>query len=231
MDTATKSKTQQVARSTDRVLEALATLSALLDRTMNEVKVLEGDFQAKMLEAVKNTEAAQQAHTDKRVEQARDEIREELKRRFQTELQTALGNLRSEFQTERERLNKEFETERERLNKELKHAVDAASKLQVEKTKLTSDVQHARDAATVEIEKLRTEAAAAMATATKDHGPVVPEEEIARVENQLSNIVKLVENPETELSVVIRKNVEKLELEAYLKGIRYALKPGKGKGK
>jgi len=31
----------------------------------------------------------------------------------------------------------------------------------------------------------------------------------------------IIEDPNTELSVVIRKNVEKLELEAYLKGLRY----------
>jgi chromosome segregation ATPase len=48
------------------------------------------------------------------------------------------------------------------------------------------------------------------------------EGEIARVEGQLHEIVALIENPDTELSTVIKKNVEKAELEAYLKGILFS---------
>jgi chromosome segregation ATPase len=49
------------------------------------------------------------------------------------------------------------------------------------------------------------------------------ESEIARVESQLTEIIAIIDNPSTELSAVIRKNVEKAELESYLKGILYAL--------
>jgi hypothetical protein len=49
--------------------------------------------------------------------------------------------------------------------------------------------------------------------------------EIARVEGLIQEISTLIEDPATELSIVIRKNVERAELESYIKGIRFAL-PG-----
>jgi hypothetical protein len=47
--------------------------------------------------------------------------------------------------------------------------------------------------------------------------------EVSRVEKQLSEIVKIIDNPETELSTIIRKNVEKSELDAYLRGMLFSL--------
>jgi chromosome segregation ATPase len=49
------------------------------------------------------------------------------------------------------------------------------------------------------------------------------EAEIARVETALNEIVSIIENPNTELSTVIRKNVEKAELDSYLKGMLFTL--------
>jgi hypothetical protein len=48
--------------------------------------------------------------------------------------------------------------------------------------------------------------------------------ETARIEEMIRDIAKLVEDPETELSVVIRKNVERAELESYLRGLRFKVK-------
>jgi|GEM_PF-3508767 len=47
--------------------------------------------------------------------------------------------------------------------------------------------------------------------------------EVSRVEAQLNEIIAVIDNPNTELSTVIRKNVEKAELDAYLKGIMFAI--------
>ncbi len=47
--------------------------------------------------------------------------------------------------------------------------------------------------------------------------------EVARVEALINEIVSVIDNPETELSTVIRKNVEKAELDSYLKGILFSL--------
>ena len=49
------------------------------------------------------------------------------------------------------------------------------------------------------------------------------EAEISRVEGLLSEIVAIIEDPNSELSVVIRKNVEKAELDSYLKGMLFTL--------
>jgi len=66
----------------------------------------------------------------------------------------------------------------------------------------------------------------------KESGATLDKEAIAaevrRVEAKIQQIVALIDDPETELSTVIRKNVEKAELDAYLKGILYSLGRSKG---
>ena len=52
--------------------------------------------------------------------------------------------------------------------------------------------------------------------------------EVAKVEAKIQQIISLIDDPETELSTVIRKNVEKAELDAYLKGILFSLGGSKG---
>ena len=48
-------------------------------------------------------------------------------------------------------------------------------------------------------------------------------EEIERIEALLSNVSSQAEDPETELATVMRLSMQKKELEAYLRGLRYAL--------
>ena len=52
--------------------------------------------------------------------------------------------------------------------------------------------------------------------------------ELTRVEAMIRDIVELIDDPATELSTVIRKNVEKAELDAYLKGILFSTAGGRG---
>jgi len=47
--------------------------------------------------------------------------------------------------------------------------------------------------------------------------------EVSRVEGLLTEIIAVIDDPDTELSTVIRKNVEKAELDAYLKGILFTV--------
>ena len=222
METAAKTS-QKSGRSLDRVLEALATLAALLDRSMNEVKALDADYQIRLAETVHKTEETLQAQAVQQVEKARTELREELTKKFETELKQSMDSLRSEFHTERERMGFETEAERERFNKEISEASNSLSELQAEKSRLSAEVEAVKASSAAEIKRVKTEAEAAVASAISS---AIPEssngEEIAKVEAKLAAVVQLVEDPATELSVVIRKNVEKLELEAYLKGLRYA---------
>jgi chromosome segregation ATPase len=53
------------------------------------------------------------------------------------------------------------------------------------------------------------------------------DEEVKRVEELTTEIAKLIDDPETELATVIRKNVERAALDAYLKGILFSLGRGK----
>ena len=81
-------------------MEALATLAALLDRTINEVRTMESELQLRVLEAVQKKEESLQAETEAYV----TAVRQELTRRSQSQLTAALEIARSGFQTERERL-------------------------------------------------------------------------------------------------------------------------------
>ena len=47
--------------------------------------------------------------------------------------------------------------------------------------------------------------------------------EVARVEGLITEISAITDNPETDFSTAIRKNVEKAELDSYLKGIKFCL--------
>jgi hypothetical protein len=72
----------------------------------------------------------------------------------------------------------------------------------------------------------KSEVKAAAAKAGTVDGEAISDE-VARVERQIQEIASLIDDPETELSTVIRKNVEKAELGAYLKGILFSLGRGK----
>ena len=55
----------------------------------------------------------------------------------------------------------------------------------------------------------------------------VIDEEVKRIEELTAEIARLIDDPETELATVIRKNVERASLDAYLKGILFSLGRGK----
>src|SRR5437762_9190080 len=99
MDTAT-TKTPQGARATDRVLEALSTLAALLDRSINEVKTLDSDFQNRILQAVHETEASLQSQAAQHLDEALSETRRTLEEQFKSRV----AELSAEWASERERL-------------------------------------------------------------------------------------------------------------------------------
>jgi hypothetical protein len=100
--------------------------------------------------------------------------------------------------------------DRERLKKELEKGIQTSSQLESERNRF-------RD----ECEQLR-----AQAEANAKQSRIVPETlhaEVARVEGLIQAISQLMEDPDTELSIVIRKNAERAELESYLRGLRFAI--------
>ena len=99
----TASKAQKTPKPTDRIVEALATLGALLDRTINEVKVLDEDFQRRVVDALEKKEESLRTEVAEYIERVRRDVHDEVTRRSQAELQSTLDTLQADFRAERER--------------------------------------------------------------------------------------------------------------------------------
>ena len=215
MDTATKPQAS-------RAIEALSTLAALLDRTINEVKVLDSDFQKRLLQAVHETEASLQGQAAQHLEEALKETRTKLEEHFTNKVAE---------------LSAQWEEERNRLNGELSKMVQTTAEWEAERARLNGEIERlsrVQAATQAEAEKAITAMKTASASATSAKaGPSVNSEalttEIGRIEDAINQISALIENPATELSTVIRKNVERAELESYLKGIQFAVNGGASK--
>jgi len=216
MEVATQ--TQQEPHATDRVLEALATLAALLDRTINEVKSVEPDFQLRLLQAVHETETSIQSKAAHHLETTLTETRSKLEEQFAARI----AELTMQWEEDRGRLNAElnkmtqnaaqWEMERARLNGELERLARVQAATQVEAEKAVMAMRAASNAAkTAKDSSMNRDALKA---------------EVERVEGLIKDIAALIEDPNSELSTVIRKNVERAELESYIKGIRFALSNG-----
>src|SRR5262249_132796 len=141
---------QQKARATDRVVQALATLAALLDRTINEVKSLDSDFQQRLLQAVHETEISLQSQAAHHVETAVAETRSKLETQPKNKLKERVA---------------EWDAERSRLNSEVDRLTQAAAEWEMERTRLTAELENlARVQAATQIEAEKAFAAARAAT-------------------------------------------------------------------
>jgi chromosome segregation ATPase len=150
---------------------------------------------------------------------------------------------RNSWDTERRRLNSQVE----RLEQQLQRMSDTRERVSNEvvdqlrkqydqklqeaiqqKTQLAQELQHVsglleteRSRFAAEIGQKRDNGDQAVGGTTLDAQAMAAE--VARVEALIGEIVTVIDNPDTELSTVIRKNVEKAELDAYLKGILFSL--------
>ena len=275
-------------RATDRLSQTVAALARLLDQTMNEIQVLDSEFQDQLEEADQNTRLV---------------VTTELEDRFNQQLSN-FESTRNELITERDQLNQqleqlraaaaEWEQERARLVEECERANhmldegkkdydralaetdeaaalalerqvanavervrdDLTAKWDAERAKLVAErnraqqrladtasdyeaqvaeaVNGVRAQLTTEIDELRRELEEARQSAAVEAAPVFAggsssdtetiHAEIARVESSIQAISQIVEDPDTELSTVIRRNVERAELESYLRGLRFKSK-------
>lgn len=214
MDTLTK--TLQEQRATDRVFEALSTVAALLERTIGEVKGLDADFQNRVLQAVHETEASLQSQAAQHLEKALTEAR---------------GHFEEQLKAKTAEMSAEWDAERGRLNSEIDKITQSAAKWESERSRLNGELERlARVQAATQMEAEKAIAAMKAASNSKATpsagGSDVLKKEVERVERLIKQISDLIEDPVTDLSTVIRKNVERAELESYLKGIRFAVNGG-----
>jgi chromosome segregation ATPase len=170
------------------------------------------------------------------------------------ELKQQKESLDRDFQDRRN----EWDAERRRLNSEIERRDQQLQRMSVEKDGVSSEVVdqlrkqyeqrlqevvHQKTQLAQELQRASTMLEAERArlssqigssdnnTDGKQNGALnkaAIDAEVARVEGQIQQLASLIDDPETELSTVIRKNVEKAELDAYLKGILFSLGRAKG---
>jgi hypothetical protein len=97
---------------------------------------------------------------------------------------------------------------------------DRIQEMILQKTQLTDELKRA--SGLLESERGR------FMTATGGDNADAISAEVARVQTMILELGKRIEDPSTDLSTVIRKNVERAELNAYLKGIQYSTGNSKG---
>jgi hypothetical protein len=95
-----------------------------------------------------------------------------------------------------------------------------------QKTQLSDELRQATTLLEQERNKLSMNGTSAHKQAHADSDVV--DAEVERIQDMIAGIARLIDNPETELSTVIRKNVERAELDAYLRGILFSLGRGPG---
>ena len=158
----------------------------------------------------------------------------EQSRKEKEAIQKDLQETRKAWDAERRQLNGQIE----RLERQLQRVSESREKVSddiidqlrqqyeqrlqdviSQKTQLAEQLQSA--SSMLETERGR------LSAAQSDKGPGLDSDaiaaEVTRVEALISEIIGIIDNPDTELSTIIRKNVEKSELDSYLKGILFAL--------
>jgi plectin len=97
-----------------------------------------------------------------------------------------------------------------------------------EKTQLSDELRTVTSTLEQERMKLAKSGANSANSNHNETNTEVVDAEVERIQEMIAGIAQLIDDPETELSTVIRKNVERAELDAYLKGILFSLGRGSG---
>jgi chromosome segregation ATPase len=163
--------------------------------------------------------------SETQIEQFRRE-RDALQKEFQ-DARNAWDSERGQFRAQIERL----ESQIHRISESSHHVSDEIVdqlRMQYEqrlqetiqqKTQLAQQLQSA--SSLLEAERARLSAAHTGPESGLDKDAITAE--VSRVEALINEIVTVIDNDQTELSTIIRKNVEKAELDSYLRGILFAL--------
>ncbi len=186
---------------------------------------------------IENYEAvaeSNQHYENKLMEAAR--LKESIETSFQA-FRTERDAERGQFQAEIDRLEQQLRRTSEHSERVSNEIVDQLrkqyeQKLQDaihQKTQLAQQLQSASTTLESERARLMEEIAKSKAAPSNDEARTGDlntdfiNAEVTRVEKMIHEIVTLIDDPSTELSTVIRKNVEKAELDAYLKGILFSV--------
>ena len=239
----------------NRLKESLAKWNAERERLVGEIQKLEAaarqwdserrqlnDHAGQLQQAFVQAQAKIQSYeVAARTSEQQESKLEEIKRQKEA-LERELQDVRNDGNAERHRLSAQverMEQQIQRMSETSEHVsnenVDRLRKqyeqrLQEaihQKTQLAQELQSASALLETERARLSTEIAK-----SKKGGGRLDEDaiaaEVARVEAVIHEIAALIDDPDTELAIVIRKNVERAELDAYLKGILFSLGRSRG---
>jgi chromosome segregation ATPase len=157
---------------------------------------------------------------------------EDLKKENES-LQRQLKDAQNAWDEERRRLEQQLQRMSETRDHVSSEIVDQLrrqydQRLQeaiTQKSQLSQDLQNA--SVMLEAERARLSAAQSAGNDSDGLDTEAIQAEVSRVEGLISQIIAIIDDPDTDLSTVIRKNVEKAEFDAYLKGILFSLGRGK----
>jgi hypothetical protein len=181
------------------------------------------------LTAAQSALQAERDQFEKEMEQIRIELRQAVRVRKQLEektgsLQVQIQESAAEHQRQIQQLTEKIADSRnqsrmesaERLAKEYDRKIQD---LMQQKMDLSQEL----NAAVERLEAERTRAAGSAAEKNENPRESVVLAEVGRIEGLLEQVTAIINDPGTELSMVIRKNVEQAELNAYLRGILFSI--------
>jgi hypothetical protein len=229
---------EELREATNRWNEERTNLKAEFDKSRQQlilrfdiqVQELEQGFKASRLKEIADTEAAAEIRLRDAVANAREQAQQH-EAQLQAAAKETLQNTTVQFEATIERLNrrisgleeelakaKEEERGKTPLSKELEVKLQDLTK---EKQALAEEFNQARAAWGQERETLLTKQPVAAASGTREvtAGRTA---ELARVEKSLQEIAAKMENPSLDLAAEIRLNQERVQLENYLKGLRFS---------
>ena len=160
-----------------------------------------------------------------RGKQAIDEHAKEMETRIGS-LQREMDRERNEWRLQIQQMERRLADSRQSMNTDVVDQMrrqydDRIQEMILQKTKLTNELKRASIL-------LESESGRFMSSSTGSNNSAAIKAEVDRVQALILEISKRIEDPATDLSTVIRKNVERAELNAYLKGILFSAGSNKG---
>jgi hypothetical protein len=142
---------------------------------------------------------------------------------LERQIATAIDRVRAELTTRWEAERTHLVAERNRAQQRLADAAaDHERQLADAAGKARSEFANEREELRRELEEAKHVTATTPAGQSSAGNETI-QAEIARVEDVIRAISQVISDPTTELSVVIRKNAERAELESYLRGLRFKI--------
>ena len=226
--------------ATERMNQTVAALARLLDQVMNDIQMVDievqeqaaansAEWEAERAQLAADCENANQLLVQARKDhdRAQSETDEAASIALELQVTTAVDRMRAELTAQMDAERAGLLAQRNRAQQRL--AEDALD----HERELAEAVNNVRVELAGEIESLRQQLEEAKHAAAQPQAPALTETssdwfkaiqaEIVRVGSQIQEIAEMVESRDTALTVVIRKNVERAELESYLRGLRFSI--------